>query len=881
MDTLLDGAMRDALARGSYPDQPKRCRVFVNKRVNAENPLQLPRPPAVIVVGLGDEGTLEGKDLAASVCQGVIEWASERPEPRAAPFAMAAVLVGSGGSTIGVGQSALMVVQGFVDANAWLAKKSRAGVSRLSLVELYLDRASEAWCALNDRMAASAAGFQVDPHIELGAGALPCPIDVSYRGDSYDWISAAPEGQDERYAISYTVSTKRARTEVRAKTAQVKLLRQLVKREDDPALGRTLFRLLVPADVQAFLTTSSHTLIELDSRTAALPWELLDAGDASEPLPWAICSKVIRKLRTKEIGERRLEGADAHALVIGEPQCDEQRYPRLPSATAEANAVANILERSPVFGPSRVRRLLRTDPSGPGPTDVVTTLVGQDWRVVHIAGHGELPEWLAGEDPAQKRPSGEGNPRGVVLSDGTFLGQHEFEGLNKMPELVFVNCCHLAAQGSDHLLGTDDPSGVRAHDRVRFAASLAESLIALGVRCVVAAGWAVEDEPARVFATTFYENLARSVRFMDAVARAREEARKKGGNTWAAYQCYGDPDWRLERRDRGAGGADAPAETYAQVASGPALEVALKTAAVNARYDAAAREALPAAIEHLEARFASRWGGVGSVAEAFATAWAECDRGRAMGWYRRALEANDGTASIRAAEQLGNLRARVALASIGPGAPDGEAPGAELARARGEIAGAIELLEGLARIQTSIERESLCGSAWKRMAMLEALAGEGEREREAIEHMRDRYRRAEGLARGSNHPDLFYPALNGMAAELIVDAGKPGWPGFDPERAGAVRASLEAKMRDDPDFWSAAGQIELLVYESIARGGLAARRPAIEREYSDLKSRVTSGWQWSSVRDQLSFVLSRSPALSAEDRKAAQGLLGLLEEFAR
>jgi CHAT domain-containing protein len=881
MDTLLDGMMQEVLARGSYPDQPKKCRVFPNKRVNADNPLQLARPPAVIVLGLGDEGTLEGKDLAVSVCQGVLEWASERAGSREAPFELAAMLVGSGGSRMGVGQSALMVVQGIVDANVWLGKRSRPGVSRVLLVEMYLDRATEAWCALRDRMAAGAAGFQLDDHIDTGLGALPRPIDVSYRGADYDWISAAPEGQDDSYAISYTVSTKRARTEVRAKSAQVNLLRQLVQREDDPVVGRTLFRLLVPGELQAFLTTSCQTVIELDSRTAAIPWELLDAGDDSEPLPWAICSQVIRKLRTREIGGRRLAGAEAHALVIGEPKCDEKRYPRLPGASVEAKAVANILDRTPVFGPSRVRRLIRSDSSGVDAPEVVATLLDSNWRVVHIAGHGELPEWIAATDGTAKPRSGPGEPRGVVLSDGAFLGQREFESMNKVPELVFVNCCHLAAQGSDRLVAGD--LAARAHDRVRFAASLAESLIALGVRCVVAAGWAVEDEPAQVFATTFYENLSRSVRFTDAVARARVAARAMGGNTWAAYQCYGDPDWKLERRDRGAAGVDTPAQTYARVASGAALELALKTAAVNARYDRAAREALPAALEHLETRFTARWGGTGSVAEAFGTAWAECERARAIIWYRRALQANDGTASVRAAEQLGNLRARAALEAVtrAPGASDQEVRRAELTSARAEIAAAIELLEGLARIQTTMERESLCGSAWKRMAMLEALAGNAEREGEAIEHMRDRYLRAESLARGSNHPELFYPAQNSMAAELIVDAGKPGWPGFDPERVAAVRASLESKMRDDPDFWSAAGQIELLVYEAIARGELAARRPAIDTEYSDLKSRVSSGWQWSSVRDQLNFVLSRSPALSAEDRKAAQSMLGVLEGFAR
>ena len=45
--------------------------------------------------------------------------------------------------------------------------------------------------------------------------------------------------------------------------------------------------------------------------------------------------------------------------------------------------------------------------------------------------------------------------------------------------------------------------------------------------------------------------------------------------------------------------------------------------------------------------------------------------------------------------------------------------------------------------------------------------------------MKVRYANAEKLARTSNDPRLFYPALNRMAAELIVDCARPGWRGFD------------------------------------------------------------------------------------------------------
>ena len=49
-------------------------------------------------------------------------------------------------------------------------------------------------------------------------------------------------------------------------------------------------------------------------------------------------------------------------------------------------------------------------------------------------------------------PGENGKPGGVVLSNGTFLGPDEFRNMRTVPELVFVNCCHLASGDADQLL---------------------------------------------------------------------------------------------------------------------------------------------------------------------------------------------------------------------------------------------------------------------------------------------------------------------------------------------------------------------------------------------------------------------------------------------
>ena len=135
---------------------------------------------------------------------------------------------------------------------------------------------------------------------------------------------------------------------------------------------------------------------------------------------------------------------------------------------------------------------------------MINALLARDWRIVHIAGHGEPPL--------------EGDPRGVVLSNGAFLGPREICNMEPVPALVFVNCCHLAAFSREQLVA----QGRRDYDRAQFAAGVAEELIKIGVRCVVAAGWAVSDDAAKAFATTFYDELLAGRRFIDAVAAARK-----------------------------------------------------------------------------------------------------------------------------------------------------------------------------------------------------------------------------------------------------------------------------------------------------------------------------------------------------------------------
>src|SRR5205823_226714 len=110
-------------------------------------------------------------------------------------------------------------------------------------------------------------------------------------------------------------------------------------------IGKTLFTLLVPADLEPYLGGGTETVLELDEGTAAIPWELLETPTASyDRKPWSIRCKLLRKLRMAA-PSLIVNGATAEddILVIGDPSCNRKIYPILPGARREALEVAACL----------------------------------------------------------------------------------------------------------------------------------------------------------------------------------------------------------------------------------------------------------------------------------------------------------------------------------------------------------------------------------------------------------------------------------------------------------------------------------------------------------------------------------------------------------
>lgn len=889
VDEMVGGLLGDALKMSLYPSAPCSNQVFMNIAANGENPLQLPRPEAVVVVGLGQEGKLSSNNLLETVRQGVLAWAQRLAEQhRGAPvqFEIAAALIGSGGAGMSPGQSAGLIAQGVRDANNRLKQKGWPTVSHLHLTELYLDRATDAWRAVQVLGVSRPKDFLVTPTIKSGTGWLRRPLEGGYRSTRYDFISAVTQYDENQLPmIAYTLDTRRARAEVRAQSMQVALLHELVGASSNQpsaggAIGQTLFKLLVPLEMDAYLGGTTEMQIELDSSTAAIPWELLnterdpDRSTSEEQVPWAIRSKLLRKLRTESYREQVLDATtDAYVLIIGEPVTDIKRYPRLPGARAEAHAITALMENSLPTG--KVHSLIAEDTEPSVTVDalaVTSALLAHDWRIVHIAGHGEPPKFQALplsdiDAPAQ---AGETqpkmlDPRGIVLSNNIFLGPREMKSMRVVPELVFINCCYLGAIDPTQLLKTAHLS----YDRTRFAATVAEELIAMGVRCVVVAGWAVDDRAASLFATQFYSQLLNGIRFIDAVASARREAWRAApeSNTWAAFQCYGDPDWVFARVQEDANQpAAAPDQGFDSIASPQALVLALEIAIDDSRYKKVPKVQVINMIEILESRFGHLWNEMGAVCEAFAQAWAEAgETERAIDWFERAIGANDGGASFKASEQLGDLRARRAWLQVNAAAKkSAQELSSALNSARKQTGGAINLLTRVCKLQPTLGRISLCGTAYKRLAWIEVLSNDPQAEKTALQKMEEYFAEAEQRATVSDPSRAYEPALERVAAHLFIAA--PASVEADILR---VQAQLRPWVESSPDFQNVAALILSGLYLALANGKLKINSARLLNEFADLKRRVPAVLKWREVQMQVDFVLDRYTSKAGKAEKSA------------
>jgi hypothetical protein len=556
VDRCLGGLLSERVLLGAYAEQEGSAVSIPGGRGCA--------PPGALVLGLGPPGDVTASKVTRAMTHAVLIHVLDAVGAGTARrnVGVASVLVGANPlDGLSVPKSVAALLDGLVGALEILATSTRlraqARVTTLEIVELYESRAQAALEALRKIELPSASGAIVElrPQKKLvrRAGAKRGGLPADYGKGS--WLrldirrAEAPPPPPKGYvALELTSAARRARADrilqrIETDTVDGLVADAVSHPSPDPQIANTLYELLLPTELKQDVQDADNLLLLLEPATARYPWEALaprDDNGSAEPL--AIGFGMLRQFADPETRDARFSvrpAAGRYALVIGNPPADPA--PTLPGAAAEAGRVSELLaapvDGTPLF---EVCSLIWDDAGahavglpavGEEDTwaDVVNAVYRHEYRIVHVAAHGAF-------DPKNPARSG------LLIGPGRFLTAQTVAQLEAVPQLVFLNCCYSGA--------IEDAESSRRRSSVHLlAASVARELMAIGVRAVVAAGWSVNDQGALAFAETFYEQMvAEGASFGDAVSAARKAARDRtlpGTMTWAAYQCYGDPEFRL------------------------------------------------------------------------------------------------------------------------------------------------------------------------------------------------------------------------------------------------------------------------------------------------------------------------------------------------
>lgn len=743
LDRVLGGRLSARRALGLYPGSIGTQALFDHPAGG--------KPPGALVLGLGRVGELTPSLLCATFTRALLELARQVVEGQGLDrqgaargpegIALSCLLIGTGAGGIGVQESVLALLHGVVQANRTLEQAGQAGrvrVSAMELVELWEDRAIAAARTLDriDQNPELAGRFEAERLVRAGSG--------GYRGgrgpdEEQGWWHRLQVRGDEHGALRFTQLTQRARAEETLSPTQTELVDRFVARacastSNGPELNRTLFEMLLPNALKDGSELRRDLVLVLDKEAARFPWEMLE-DRWSQPLPGQAPSSrgergegrrpgsvefgMLRQLVTSNPRPQPVMVLERRALVIGDPKSD---FVPLPGARDESRRVAGQLGQSGF----EVTALIE-----PRDDEVMIALHGEAYQILHLAGHGVHRHRLASSLRAPCGACGQALPEreqdlvsGMIIGEAMVLTPADVEKMRRVPELVFLNCCHLA-----RVDGKDSDR----HQAFRLAANLAVQFIEMGVRAVVAAGWAVNDLAALTFAETFYRLMTAGRRLGESVRLAREQTwlQFPAINTWGAYQCYGDPDFSLgepgSRVQRGS------AERYVCPAQAVADLDNLRADALTASPAGMAAlgqrlERIERALSELAAGGGPDWRERGDLAEALGLAQGELGRfDDAVVNLDRAIGAEDAQARWEAIEQRARYQARQAKALWARG--DAKARETALALFEGAIA-ALETLRRVPGGRLTVERyRSLTGIHGRRVQCLATGERAGELER--------------------------------------------------------------------------------------------------------------------------------------------------------
>ena len=889
LNRALDNRMGERLAAGLYPGELGSFAVF---RPQGQDRLS----QGAIVIGMGRIGELSAGQLALGVSMAIAAYALDSLDrtrddavglgQKSLSLPVSALLIGSGTRELTLPDSVAAILRGHRNARIRLREaglENAIRLDRLDIIEIMEDRAIQALTAARDavffepRLRAS---FDVEDKLIAMDGGRRRAYAAAEEGF---WqrinINAVGEGADRQLLFDANNGLARGeRSYNGVPLADIERFTStyVTTEQDQERIGRCLFELLMPNWLKDQAPDRQRVQLVLDTTAASFPWEVLrdraydHDGDSRQPL--SVRNGLVRQLTTARFREKPRPSTDFKAFVVGDPLLGAWStvLPPLEGAKKEAEAVHDKLVEA---GFTTAPALVRADGAR-----VLLELFQDEWRLLHLSGHGVYQEDI----PAIGAAPARGKATGMVIGEGMLLTPAHIEQMRVVPDFVFINCCTLGR------IESDAQRQAPANDRPgspRLAANLATQLIEMGVRAVIAAGWKVLDDAAVLFAETFYDRFLNREPFGESVLAARKQVfeRFPASNTWGAYQCYGDPGFVLPR-SRAAAARNQPKRYPFVSASEVICELDGLTLRAQARPDTAAD-----AHKHyelyvkplLELSVSKGWLDQGKVLEAFARLAAENNQHeRAIDLYRQALNAADGGASLRAQEQLANMLARRAAACL----------------IAGEYQAAKELLDEAERVLAlksgytieTAERWALQGGIEKRRLAL-AIANGGFKDlKDALKAMQEAYSRADALAAAAGAPRYYHGLNVAFAAALRQLAGD-----LPQKQLANIKKSLtviETELGPNfhpKDLWERVAPLDLQLAQWLMEPARFGNTDTIEKlggDYAKLLESTARPRHRESVETTLRILCNAAKKLAKEEscpnrpaaEQAAKGLESLL-----
>lgn len=707
INSSLNGQLSDRHSLGLYPGEIASYYHFSPKKTSDF--------AGAIILGMGEQGKLTPYLLAKSVEKGVLNYLLERGKhgDGEQQVGISSLIICSDYGGLSIEGSIRGIVDGINNANAKIRQNFSSNhptVQFLEFIELYSDRALNCMYTIRQMVQRD------DKSLNIRLGSLSIKKLLGHRNriplnDAADWwnrisirYKRSKEGSKVPDKFIFNVATGDSREEESELYNGTTLIDTFIndisiKNRWDGCDAKTLFELLIPNPFKEKLKQKGNISLIVDVDSASYPWELLqDNSIGAKPL--CINAGMIRQLSIPIYRTKIKRANNNQALIVADPNTEEFLN-QLPGAKREGSVVQGLLHDAN-YNP---KTLISS-----GPAEIIRNLFCQDYSIIHLAGHGIY-------NPDSPKESG------MVIGNNQFLTVFQIEQLPIVPDLVFVNCCHLGfANSKDERF---------YKDRYKLAANIGTELIKIGVKAVIASGWAVNDAAALEFAERFYEEMFKGNTFGNAIKEARGkvyEAYKDISNTWGAYQCYGDPFFTLKDHSQ------EPEEPIYIVPE--EVEVDLENLFNNMQIGSGDVEYFHQQLENIvEAAEKSVTLSPG-ICEKIAEIYQELgEYEKANQQYSKLLREEKADFSLKAMEKYCNISIKLIVNRYLRKQQKREKP----EDASVKIQSVIKDLEVLLHAGNTAERQNLLGSAYKRLSMVAATKIE---RMDALKQSQDYYAKA-------------------------------------------------------------------------------------------------------------------------------------------